>query len=69
MMTFKETDRAMKHFYSKCKLAISLEGKRYRTNIPRVDPVLSEANKEKLKKYLDDKANKIFTHELIRKYQ
>ena len=69
MMTFKETDRAMKHFYSKCKLAISLEGKRYRTNIPRVDPVLSEANKEKLKKYLDDKANKIFIHELIRKNQ
>ena len=64
-MTFKETDRAMNHFYSKCKLAISSKGKRYRTNIPRIDPVLSKINKEKLKKYLDNKANKIFIRKLI----
>jgi len=66
-MPFEEIDKAMNHFYGKCKLAISSKGKRYRTNIPRVDPVLSKTNKEKLKKYLDDKANKIFINELIRK--
>ena len=67
MIPFEETDRAIKIFYSKCKLAMSSDGKRYRTNIPRVNPVLSETNKEKLKKYLDDKANKIFINELIKK--
>jgi hypothetical protein len=67
MSPFEETDRAIKNFYSKCKLAMSSDGKRYRTNIPRVDPVLSKTNKEKLKKYLDDKSNKIFIKELIRK--
>ena len=67
MMPFEQIDKAMNHFYGKCKLAISSKGKRYRTNIPRIDPVLSKINKEKLKKYLDNKANKIFIRELINK--